>query len=133
MNIYKIEQLEGTKDLTHVDISLEDLNTLETLEVNQMILEDDGACVVGFFTEKYINFIVDLFKKYKVKHRITDVTSEYTNTTPIFNKFVGKYKNQENQIKSFMVSNTSIDDVLDKINKYGMESLNEVDYIVLKK
>jgi hypothetical protein len=133
MNIFKIEQLEGTKDLTHVDISLEDLDMLETLEVDQVVLEDNGICVVGFFTEKYLSFIVDLFEKHEIKYKITDVTSEYTNTTPIFNQFVGKYKNQEDQIKSFMINNTSVDDILDKISKYGMESLNEVDYVILNK
>lgn len=129
MTIYKIEQFEGTEDLGSVNISFEDLNTLEQLELNQVILEDTGSYVIGLFTDEYLTFIKYLFDKYDIKHSVTDVTSQFTKNTPIFNMFKGK----EDQIKSFVLNNVSIDDILDKINKSGIESLNEMDYMVLNK
>jgi len=129
MTIYKIEQFEGTEDLGSVNISFEDLNTLEQLELNQVILEDTGSYVIGLFTDEYLTFIKYLFDKYDIKHSVTDVTSQFIKNTPIFNMFKGK----EDQIKSFVLNNVSIDDILDKINKSGIESLNEMDYMVLNK
>jgi len=129
MTIYKIEQFEGTEDLGSVNISFEDLNTLEQLELNQVILEDTGSYVIGLFTDEYLTFIKCLFDKHDINYSVTDVTSQFTKNTPILNMFKGK----EDQIKSFVLSNVSVDDILDKINKSGMESLNEMDYMVLNK
>jgi len=129
MIIYKIEQLEGTEDLSSVDISIEDLNTLEQIELNQVILEDTGVYIIGLFTDEYLTFIKCLFEKHNINYSVTDVTSQFTKNTPILNMFKGK----EDQIKSFILSNVSVDDVLDKINESGIESLNEMDYIVLNK
>ena len=129
MTIYKIEQFEGTEDLGSVNISFEDLNALEQLELNQVILEDTGSYVIGLFTDEYLTFIKFLFEKHDINYSVTDVTSQFIKNTPILNMFKGK----EDQIKSFVLSNVSVDDILDKINKSGMESLNEMDYMVLNK
>jgi len=129
MKILKIEQLETTKDLTHVDITHEELDTIEQLESSQVILqEDEGSFIVGLFTDEYISTMTSIFKKYEIKFRIIDVTSQYIKTS-----IISMFKSQEDRIKSFIINNVSIDDVLDKINESGMSSLNEMDYIVLNK
>ena len=129
MKILKIEQLETTKDLTHVDITHEELDIIEELESSQVILqEDEGSFIVGLFTDEYINTMTSIFKKYEIKFRIIDVTSQYVKTS-----IISMFKSQEDRIKSFVIDNVSIDDVLDKINESGMSSLNEMDYIVLNK
>jgi hypothetical protein len=129
MKILKIEQLETTKDLTHVDITHEELDTIEQLESSQVILqEDEGSFIVGLFTDEYISTMTSIFKKYEIKFRIIDVTSQYVKTS-----IISMFKSQEDRIKSFIINNVSIDDVLDKINESGMSSLNEMDYIVLNK
>ena len=129
MKILKIEQLETTKDLTHVDITLEELDTIEQLESSQVILqEDEGSFIVGLFTDEYINTMTSIFKKYEIKFRIIDVTSQYVKTS-----IISMFKSQEDRIKSFVIDNISIDNVLDNISESGMSSLNEMDYIVLNK
>ena len=40
MNIYKIEQFEGTEDLGHIDLSPTELEVIDSLELSQLILED---------------------------------------------------------------------------------------------
>ena len=129
MKILKIEQLENTKDLTHVNITYEELNVIEELESSQVILQEDkGSYVIGLFTDEYIGIMTSIFKKYGIKYKITDVTSQYVKTS-----IISMFKSQEERIKSFVIDNISIDDVLDKISNSGMDSLNEMDYIVLNK
>lgn len=129
MNIYKIEQFENTKDLAHIDATSEEIEMLEKVELNQLIIEDNGTYIIGLFDNEYINLINFLFNKYQIKFSITDITSQFINTTPFANMF----KSKEDQIKSFIFNNMSVNDVLDKINTSGMESLNEIDYIILNK
>jgi len=120
MNIYKIEQFEDTEDLSHVDATPTELEVIESLESTQLILEDKGSYVIGLFTDEYIDILTSIFRKYNIKFSITDVTAQFVKTN-IF------------KIKSYVFDTVSVDDVLDKINKSGMESLNEIDYIVLNK
>jgi hypothetical protein len=120
MIIYKIEQLEDTKDLSHVDITLDELKVLEGIESTQLILEENGSYVIGLITDECIDIMTSIFKKYDIKFSITDVTDQFVKTN-IF------------KIKSFVLSNVTVNDILDKINKSGIESLNEIDYIVLNK
>lgn len=129
MIIYKIEQLEDTKDLSHVDITLDELKALEEIESTQLILEENGSYIIGLFTDEYIDVVVSIFRKYDIKYSITDMTSEFKNSAPLTKIF----KSKESQIKSFVFKNVTVDDVLDKINRSGMESLNEIDYMVLNK
>ena len=120
MNIYKIEQFEGTEDLGHIDLSPTELEVIDSLESSQLILEDTGSYIIGLFTDEYISMLTSIFRKYNIKFSITDVTAQFVKTN-IF------------KIKSYVFSNVTIDDVLDKINKSGMESLNEIDYMILNK
>ncbi len=120
MKILKIEQFEGAEDLSHIDLTLTELEIIESLESFQLILEDNGLCAIGLFTEEYINILTSIFRKYNVKFSITDVTAQFAKTN-IF------------KIKSYVLDNMSTDDVLDKISKSGIESLNEIDYMVLNK
>lgn len=129
MIIYKIEQLENTKDLSHVVIAEEELKKLEELELTQLIIEDKGSYVIGLFTDEHINMLVYIFEKYQVKFSISDITSKFISSTP----FVDMFRGKEKQIKSFIFNSISVNDVLDKINQSGIESLNEIDYLVLNK
>ena len=120
MIIYKIEQLEDTKDLSHIDITSDEEKVFEEIDQTQLILEQNGSHVIGLFTDEYIDFMISIFKKYNIKFSITDVTAQFVKTN-IF------------KIKSYVLSNVTVNDILDKINKSGMESLNEIDYMVLNK
>ena len=120
MIIYKIEQLEGTKDLSHIDLTLDELGVIEELESSQLVLDEKGSYVIGLFTDEYVDMITSIFRKYDVKFSIIDVTAQFVKTN-IF------------RIKPFVLSNITVNDVLDKISKSGMESLNEIDYIVINK
>ena len=120
MKILKIEQFEGTEDLSHIDLTLTELEIIESLESSQLVLEDSGLCAIGLFTEEYIDILTSIFRKHNIKFSITDVTTQFAKTN-IF------------KIRPYVLNNISVDNVLDKNNKSGMESLNEIDHIVLNK
>lgn len=129
MVIYKIEHFEN--DLSQFKLSETEMELMETFEINEVVLEDNGKCVIGLFTTNYMEFVKNLFEAHGIKFSITDVTEEYTKTTPLFDQFMNKYSAHKNEITAFIKANTTVDDVLDKISKFGVESLNEIDKQIL--
>jgi hypothetical protein len=75
--------------------------------------------------------IYHLFKKYNVLLSYKNLTDSFLyqkNLNPIFNG--GDFKEV---LIDFLENNLDKDTILDKINDMGIESLNEVDYKILKK
>ena len=75
--------------------------------------------------------IYRLFKKYNVLLSYKNLTDSFLyqkNLNPIFNG--GDFKEV---LINFLENNLDKDTILDKINDMGIESLNEVDYKILKK
>jgi hypothetical protein len=75
--------------------------------------------------------IYHLFKKYNVLLSYKNLTDSFLyqkNLNPIFNG--GDFKEV---LINFLENNLDKDTILDKINDMGIESLNEVDYKILKK
>ena len=78
MIIYKIEQLEDTKDLSHVDITSDEEKVFEEIDQTQLILEQNGSYVIGLFTDEYIDFMIFVFRKYnQLKGFFGDRYEEY--------------------------------------------------------
>jgi hypothetical protein len=74
--------------------------------------------------------IYHLFKKYNVLLSYKNLTDSFLyqkNLNPIFNG--GDFKEV---LINFLENNLDKDTILDKINDMGIESLNEVDYKILK-
>lgn len=81
--------------------------------------------------EYKVDKIVNVFKKYFIfsKSDVTDkvISGEMQKLYPEVEKFTPKL------FENFRLDNTSIDDVLDKINEKGIESLDDIDKKVLNK
>ena len=81
--------------------------------------------------EYKVDKIVRVFKKYFIfsKTDVTDkvISGEMQNLYPEVERFTPKL------FENFRLDNTTIDDVLDKINEKGIESLDDLDKRVLSK
>ena len=68
--------------------------------------------------------VEDLLIKHSVKFKTEDITEQFMH---------GEVEVDDEQFKSYFNKNLTVDMVLDKICKAGIESLSELDRIVLKK
>ena len=103
-------------------------------DIKHIELEDDVNWIeptIGIFSEEFIVFIKSMCEKYEVKYKITDITDEYIYSSSAFEEFLNKYSDKRKDIEKYILHNTSVDDVLDKINKFGIDSMTEIDKKIL--
>ena len=139
MKIIKLEYIEVPQefiDSGRSSFSQEDLDLIDEFDENlQYIeLEDDVNWIeptIGIFSEEFIVFIKSMCEKYEVKYKITDITDEYIYSSSAFEEFLNKYSDKRKDIEKYILHNTSVDDVLDKINKFGIDSITEIDKKIL--
>ena len=139
MNIIKIDYIEVPQELIdrgRSSFSQEEMDLLEEFDENLQYveLEDDVNWIeptIGIFSEECLNFIKFMCEKYKVKYKITDITDEYICSASEFEKFLNKYSDKRKDIEKYILCNTSVDDILDKINKFGIDSITEIDKKIL--
>jgi len=139
MKIIKLEYIDVPQefiDSGRSSFSQEDLDLIDEFDENlQYIeLEDDVNWIeptIGIFSEEFIVFIKSMCEKYEVKYKITDITDEYIYSSSAFEEFLNKYSDKRKDIEKYILYNTSVDDVLDKINKFGIDSMTEIDKKIL--
>jgi hypothetical protein len=139
MKIIKLEYIDVPQefiDSGRSSFSQEDLDLIDEFDENlQYIeLEDDVNWIeptIGIFSEEFIVFIKSMCEKYEVKYKITDITDEYIYSSSAFEEFLNKYSDKRKDIEKYILHNTSVDDVLDKINKFGIDSMTEIDKKIL--
>jgi len=139
MKIIKIDYIEVPRELIDRGgsvFSQEERDLMEEFDENlQYIeLEDDDNWIdptIGIFSEDFLDFIKYMCEKYEVKYKITDITDEYIYSSSAFEEFLNKYSDKRKDIEKYILYNTSVDDVLDKINKFGIDSMTEIDKKIL--
>jgi len=139
MKIIKLEYIDVPQefiDSGRSSFSQEDLDLIDEFDENlQYIeLEDDVNWIeptIGIFSEEFIVFIKSMCEKYEVKYKITDITDEHIYSSSAFEEFLNKYSDKKKDIENYILYNTSVDDILDKINKFGIDSINEIDKKIL--
>ena len=75
-------------------------------------------------SKEVLDYITSLFYKYEVKFEISDITNDF---------LIGKVNIDDKDFQNYLLENLDIDTILDKINEFGIESLNEVDKSILKR
>lgn len=103
------------------------------------IVDEDELGYIGF-TEKNDMFlrlvsnkilhVCGILKKHNIKFEISEITSEIINGS-IQNKYPEVEKLTPNIFTEFRIENTDVDDILDKINETGIESLDYIDKSIL--
>ena len=133
MNIYKIEHSkEEEAKAKHKLFSEYDRIKVMTVADNTIELLEEPCISIRIYKADQIQILIDIMEKYNMTYTLNDVTSEYISNTTNFNNFLDQYPDQKDDIKLFMINCMTIDDVLDKINEFGIESLNEVDKVILE-
>jgi len=132
MKIYKICQLDRNKTINNLDLTLEEIHEIINIDNTEVILEDSEDVTIGLFSDKTITFIKDLFDKYNVEYTVEDITNRYIRTSSLFDKFLKDYSEHKDEIIENIIQTTTVNDILDKINVFGVESLNELDKEILK-
>lgn len=139
MKIIKIDYIEVPQELIDRGgsvFSQEERDLMEEFDENlQYIeLEDDDNWIdptIGIFSEDFLDFIKSMCEKYEVKYKITDITDEHIYSSSAFEEFLNKYSDKKKDIENYILYNTSVDDILDKINKFGIDSITEIDKKIL--
>ena len=133
MMIYKIERFKELEvGFPFARFTDDEWDKIDYLEQTGIDLEETSCISIGMYTHAYIDYLTKLFSKYDIPLKVTDVTAQYTHTQSTFDEFTNKYISQLDKIEEFMLANTSVDDVLDKINGFGIESLNKIDKQILE-
>ena len=133
MNIYKIEHSkEEEAKAKHKLFSEYDRIKVMTVADNTIELLEEPCISIRIYKADQIQILIDIIEKYNMTYTLNDVTSEYISNITNFNNFLDQYPDQKDDIKLFMINCMTIDDVLDKINEFGIESLNEVDKVILE-
>ena len=133
MIIYKLERFKELEvGFPFARFTDDEWDKIDEFEQTGIDLEETSYLSIGMYTHAYIDYLTQLFSKYDIPLKVTDVTAQYTHTQSTFDDFTNKYISQLDKIKEFMLANTSVDDVLDKINGFGIQSLNKIDKQILE-
>jgi hypothetical protein len=138
MKITKVEYLKVPQEVItrcHSMLTPQEVDRLDSFEENEICLEDGQLenPMIGIFSEECLDYIDYLYNKYGIEYKVTDITDECTHSASAFEKFLTKYSSKKEDIENYIFSNTTINDVLDKINKFGIISLTEIDKQILNK
>lgn len=92
------------------------------------VIEDGRFCMYAFSDDVNITKAMHLFRKNGVPFKLKDISE---------NALMGEINVNDvefkGQLNHWLMENLSVDDVLDKINKHGIESLTDIDRFVLNK
>lgn len=135
MKANKIYQINIKKDSPEIDseshpIYKEFANILDIEDGKYIGFTEDNKIFVRLLDYKFTNFC-NLLYKYNIDFDFCDVTDSV-----IKGDIQKKYPVVENLtpylFEDFRYDNTSIDNILDKINERGIESIDEIDKNILK-
>ena len=133
MIIYKLERFKELEvGSPFARLTVDEWIKIGKFEQTEIDLEETEYLSIGMYTHTYIDYLTKLFSKYDIPLKITDVTAQYTHTQSTFDEFTNKYISQLDKIEEFMLANTSVDEVLDKISGFGIQSLNKIDKKILE-
>jgi len=109
------------------------VNIVGVANIESLVFDNShkgGDYIFIFSDMDKIDKLSDLFRKHKILLDFQLKTKEYLdqeNIPEVFND-----PDYREVLNNFLIDNLSVDNVLDKINKSGIQSLNEMDHFVLK-
>lgn len=89
---------------------------------------DEFTCIT-FVNPKYVSNLLEISKKGNFSMRVVEASNEI-----FLNKFdfTGAKEEFIECVNNYILKNFNKDDVLDKINKLGLESLTDIDRLILE-
>ena len=130
MNFYKFSIYETEERLKYIEDNFseeekEQIGNIDCLTFDERISKYENVSYI-YTDEKNINSIVEILYSNEVKFKYSDITQAILTEEY-------KFKNKEFrklQI-NYIEKNIKLDDILDKINKKGIDSLSELELIYL--
>jgi len=109
----------------------EDFSTILDIEDNKYIgFTDDNKIFIRLLDYKFKRFC-NLLSKYDIEFDVKDVTQDVIKGD-IQKKYPDVEELTPHLFEDFRYDNTSIDDILDKINERGIDSIDFIDKSILK-
>lgn len=140
MKIIRIEYIEIPQEIIDGGrdaFTTEEVENLEQFEDNGHEVELENGYgfepILSVFTEECLHYVMSLIDKYEVVCRVIDLTDEYTKSDSVFEEFLTKYPDKRKDIEDLILYDMNVDDVLDKINKFGIDSITKIDRLILNK
>lgn len=138
MKILRVEYIDVPQEIIdggRKAFTTEEIDSLEKFEDDGHEVELESGSILepilSVFTEECLDYIMSLIDKYGVICKVIDLTDEYTKSDSVFEEFLSKYPDKRKDIEDLILYDMNVDDVLDKINKFGIDSLTKIDKEIL--
>jgi hypothetical protein len=138
MKILRVEYIDVPQEIIDAGrkaFTTEEIDSLEKFEDDGHEVELESGSILepilSVFTEECLDYIMALIDKYGVICKVIDLTDEYTKSDSVFEEFLSKYPDKRKNIEDLILYDMTVDDVLDKINKFGIDSLTKIDKEIL--
>ena len=138
MKIIRVEYIDVPQEIIdggRKAFTTEEVDSLEKFEDDGHEVELESGSILepmlSVFTEECLHYVMSLIDKYGVICKVIDLTDEYTKSDSVFEEFLSKYPDKRKDIEDLILYDHTVDDVLDKINKFGIDSLTKIDKEIL--
>ena len=138
MKIIRVEYIDVPQEIIdggRKAFTTEEIDSLEKFEDDGHEVELESGSILepilSVFTEECLHYVMSLIDKYGVICKVIDLTYEYTKSDSVFEEFLSKYPDKRKDIEDLILYDMNVDDVLDKINKFGIDSLTKIDKEIL--
>ena len=138
MKIIRVEYIDVPQEIIdggRKAFTNDELDSLEKFEDDGHEVELESGSILepilSVFTEECLHYVMSLIDKYGVICKVIDLTDEYTKSDSVFEEFLSKYPDKRKDIEDLILYDMNVDDVLDKINKFGIDSLTKIDKEIL--
>ena len=138
MKIIRVEYIDVPQEIIdggRKAFTTEEVDSLEKFEDDGHEVELESGSILepmlSVFTEECLHYVMSLIDKYGVICKVIDLTDEYTKSDSVFEEFLSKYPDKRKNIEDLILYDMNVDDVLDKINKFGIDSLTKIDKEIL--
>lgn len=131
MAVYRIDTNLTKEQCEKIAQSLSpiEVERLERYDLKAYDIEIDGKVSSFIITDRYVITRIILFLRQKnIDFEYQDVSDSVLTGDIVFNHTIF-----EDDVNEFIKNNITVDHILDKINKFGIESLTENDKICLEK
>lgn len=126
MNFYKFSIYETEERLKYIEDNFseeekEQIGNIDCLTFDERISKYENVSYI-YTDEKNINSIVEILYSNEVKFKYSDITQAI-----LTEEYKFKDKEFRNLQINYIEKNIKLDDILDKINKKGIDSLSELE------
>jgi len=130
MFVYRIDT-ELTKEQSDKivnSLSILEIERLESYNLKAFDIEVNGRVSSYIITDRYVLSRIIIFLRQKnIEFKYEDISEDV-----LIGYISFKETSFEDEVEEFIINNITLDNILDKINKFGIESLTVKDKMILE-